>query len=89
MGEDGDAYCAKDNIPRGKDTTIRAETFVALVVQTIAKKCAGNGVALKLVFVVKPEIRITNITKYLQLGVSWFCAEKQFKWGYVFPNQGG
>lgn len=32
MGEDGDAYCAKDNIPRGKDTTIRAETFVALVV---------------------------------------------------------
>ena len=32
---------------------------------------------------------MTSITKYLYLGVSWFCAEKQFKWGYVFPNQGG
>ena len=59
----------KDNITRNQYVTIRAKTFIALVVETISKECARNGPELQLVVIKGPEVGVAHAAKDFELRI--------------------
>ena len=59
----------KDNITGNQYVTIRTETFIALVVETISKECVGNGPELQLVVVEGPAVGVAHAAKDFELRI--------------------
>ena len=59
----------KDNITGNQYVTIRTETFIALVVETISKECVGNGPELQLVVGEGLEVGVAHAAKDVELRI--------------------
>lgn len=68
----------KDNITGNQYVTIRDETFITFVVETISKESVGNGPELQLVVVGGLEVGVAHATRDFELKRKWIFVEENF-----------